>query len=359
MKANAEVNGYFRIVVVLTTSCLAMTLLALALHPASLSAQETEVSSAQQSSEQSLELTELLDRMRGFSRRGLFGGGGAARHVRNAAGQITQLRLEKVELQPGDARLISGLDHLGKLDLRDSNVSDEDIRELESLQSLKELLLRGTKISGIAVASVGRMREVTRLDLSRTKISDRDLRHLRGLLNLNYLQLDRTPITDAGLEVLGGMPQLARISLGGTKVTDAGMRYLMRLPRLRGLTLNDTKVTGAGLNQIAKIPGFEWIAAPDRVANEFVQRLELTQFDAAREMFAAGVTIPERGNYRLLSLEPIDLTDNDQKRGWQRFKIRLHWIDRAKKTDEIMLVRIAVDRGAVLIMEVSIDDDER
>ncbi len=241
--------------------------------------------------------------------------------------------------------------------MSESNVSDEDLRQLESLASLKELSLQKTQVSGIGIASVGRMTALRQLDVSRTRTADGDLRHLRALQDLTQLKLENTPITDAGLETLGAMPQLVRVSLGNTRVTDAGLPHLTRLVRLQALTLNGTNVTDKGLNLIAKMPGFAWMASPDAAAQEFVQRIELGQFKAMRDMYASGVTIPERGNYRLLSLEPLERSKSDQDRGWHRFKIQFHWVDRPKKTDEIMSLTIVVDRGAVLIMEVGIDID--
>lgn len=310
-----------------------------------------------QAGEESAELQEFLDRMRSFSRRGIFGRGNVDRHVRNAAGQIIELRLDNVQLRPGDAQLIAGLSQLQKLDLRESNVSDEDVRALESLGELRELSLERTNISGIAIASVGRMLELRQLDLTRTQISDQDLKHLQNLPHLVYLQLDRTAIGDAGMQVIGRMTQLKRLSLGDTKVGDAGVRYLRRLPMLTAVTLNETNVTEAGLREVAAIPGFAWIAAPDRTANEFVQRIELGQFAAAREMYVSGPMIAERGTYRLLALTPIEQSASDRKRDRQRFKIQLHWVDKAKNTDELLALTIAVDRGAVSILEASIETD--
>ena len=178
-------------------------------------------------------------------------------------------------------------------------------------------------------------------------------------MNLTHVILDDTPVTDGGLDVLSAMPQLERLSLGDTKITDAGLRHLRNLPRLRGLTLDETKVTEKGLQQIARLPGFSWIATPNATVNEYVQRIELGQFDAAREMFVAGVTIPARGNYRLLSLEAVEQSQKDRQRGRRRFKAQFHWTDRAKKTDEILSASFRIDRGAVMVMEVSIDEGSR
>ncbi len=357
MVRTSTILDYTALLAVSVASCLTQVLPGTAVgeQPA-ITAQGDPAADTQDSIERSAELTELLERLRSFSRGGMFGQRPSDRHVQDAAGRIIELRLRKVELRPGDAQIIAGLDALEKLDLQESNVSDDDVRLLEALPALKHLSLRGTDISGIALASIGRMQALTQLDISRTKISDRDLRHLEDLLNLSYVILDRTPVTDSGLEVLGAMPQLARISLGQTKITDGGLHHLRKLPRLRGLTLDDTEVTEQGLEQIAQLPGFAWIATPSRVVNEYLQRIELGQFAAAREMFVAGVTIPERGTYQLLSLEAVELSEKDRKRGRQRFNVQMHWVDKTTKTDEILHALLVIDRGAVLIAEVGIDD---
>ena len=38
---------------------------------------------------------------------------------------------------------------------------------------------------------------------------------------------------------------------------------------------------------------------------------------------------------------------------------KFHWVDKAKKTDEILTASLLIDRGAVLIMEVGIDEGGR
>ncbi len=63
--------------------------------------QQAAEATDRQTTGQTADVADFLDRMRAFGRQGLFGRGAVDRHVRNAAGQIVELKLEKVEFRPG------------------------------------------------------------------------------------------------------------------------------------------------------------------------------------------------------------------------------------------------------------------
>ncbi len=305
---------------------------------------------------ESAALQEFLDRMKGFGRRGLFGSRAVDRHVRNEAGQVVELRLDKVELRPGDATLIGTLKQLERIDLSETNVSDDDLGDLTQLDGLRHLSLRRTNISGKALVHVGGLTGLEELDLASTKVTDEDLPRLDGLKQLRVLSLRYTRITDQGLSIVANFRQLTRLSLGSTKITDAGLRQLEELPQLRALTLDGTQVTDVGLKRLSSRPVFSWMAAPDLTVSEFLQRLELGQFESAREMYVAGPFVAEKGSYHVIGMKSLEPTEKDRKAGRNRFQIELQWKKDETSQDSFLHVTLAIDRGCVSILEVGLDE---
>ena len=84
------------------------------------------------------------------------------------------------------------------------------------------------------VAAVARLEHVERLFLFRTTVSDAGLVHLKGLSRLSFLHLANTHVTDAGLANLKQLTNLKHLDISGTRVTGAGVKKLQQsLPSLK------------------------------------------------------------------------------------------------------------------------------
>ena len=115
--------------------------------------------------------------------------------------------------------------------------------------------VKRARIRHVDEATLGGLAEMTRLrrlDLNNTNMTDDGLAHLKGLTQLQWLDLDNTQVTDGGLVNLKGLIQLQNLFLAKTKVTDDGLVNLKALNELQRLFLFNTKVTGAGVADLNK-----------------------------------------------------------------------------------------------------------
>lgn len=150
--------------------------------------------------------------------------------VTDAEGRPLQIRLVNESGTQGlnDANLkdYPGLEHLEKLDLCMTDVTDKGLAALSVCQNLREL------------------------HLSSKLISDEGMKEVARLNTLRLLTLTQTRVTDVGLGVLAGMKHLEELHLGWSPVTDVGIARLGQIPSLRKLELHDTQVTAIGVAKL-------------------------------------------------------------------------------------------------------------
>jgi len=124
-------------------------------------------------------------------------------------------------------------------------------------------LLRADFLTGVTksddekVAALAGLKDhIARLDLGRTVISDEALRTVATFTRLVALDLRQTQVTDAGLAALAKLDKLQTLNLFGTSVTDAGVKHIADIKSLKQVYLFQSKVTPAGIKQLqAAIPG--------------------------------------------------------------------------------------------------------
>ncbi|HVC96732.1 MAG TPA: hypothetical protein VND64_23845 [Pirellulales bacterium] len=73
---------------------------------------------------------------------------------------------------------------------------------------------------------------VERIDLRDTNVSDDHLQEMSAVVTVTDLTLDNTPITDKGLAQLAGLTDMVTLSLGDTHVCDEGLAHLRGMKRL-------------------------------------------------------------------------------------------------------------------------------
>ncbi len=139
-----------------------------------------------------------------------------------------------------------------------SNESPAVVRRLSELRARAKsvggrftiISLQGTKLDDRDAKILSGLRQLEKLQLAETALSDRGLHELVDLPKLQVLGLARTAITDAGLARLERFPQLRVLLLNETDITDAGMADLARLTRLSKVDVSGTKVTATGVAQL-------------------------------------------------------------------------------------------------------------
>lgn len=89
--------------------------------------------------------------------------------------------------------------------------------------------------------------DIVKLQMANSDVTDETVVYLHNLRNLRELDLNHTKITDVGLErIVNGSPKLTGIFLRGTAITDAGFRKsLMPMKNLKNVDLRETAVEPA------------------------------------------------------------------------------------------------------------------
>jgi len=300
-------------------------------------------------------LKEFLDRVQRVKR----GNGWVERkrHTRNDAGQITGLKLKEAKLEKNDFVVIGALQYLETLELTRTTVTNDDLKHLAGLKKLRVLKLDWNRAVGDAgVAHLGKLTGLETLDLRLTKVTGKGLATLIGLKNLRHLDVNDSPVDDVGLKHISQLARLEVLNIGGTKITDKGLHHLKGLKHLRGLTLEETGITNKGLNYLAKFPRFFWISSPVNAAQEFVRRLENGDFTAVGYMYSPSIYMPTRGKMTNARLTPLPLNAKDRKFNQLRFRVEMHWTVPPERIDTTLFGTFAVDRGAIRMHRVGIDE---
>ncbi|MDA1016151.1 MAG: hypothetical protein O3A00_17055 [Planctomycetota bacterium] len=271
------------------------------------------------------------------------------RHFTNEAGHIVKLDLSGVKtLERDDFSVIGASKHLESLNLYSSNVTDQDMSHLAGLTNLRELILNWCRITDVGFAHTKQMHELETLEIRLTKTTDASVPIISGFKRLKRLKISDTGIGDRGLQMLStSLPELETLKLGDTKITDGGVKHLAAFRKLKGVTLDETAISNAGLKELAQLPQFRWTATHDETTREFIHRAEQGKFEDIERMSAPGVSLPERGRYKLTKLEKLEQRDRDKKAGQDRYRVEFHWTVPETKTDEFVYILLSVERGTI------------
>lgn len=81
---------------------------------------------------------------------------------------------------------------------------------------------------------------IARLNLANSKVTDKGMEQIGGMTNLEWLHLGGTRITDSGLSKLSGLSNLNYINLYQSQVSNQGLQHLATMSDLRNLYLWQT-----------------------------------------------------------------------------------------------------------------------
>jgi hypothetical protein len=103
---------------------------------------------------------------------------------------------------------------------------------------VEELRLSGMRLSADDFAAIGRLRTLRILNLYRTNVANADLRQLRKLSHLEGINLTSTEVTDAAVDELMKLEALRSLCLGDVAVTPEAVARLKEHFRSRGRRLS-------------------------------------------------------------------------------------------------------------------------
>jgi Leucine-rich repeat (LRR) protein len=232
---------------------------------------------------------------------------------KNKAGEIVEIDLTSTWVTDDDLVKIAKLEHLQKLNLSYTKISDlglEHLRPLRNVtylncyyceyvgdggiaflkqwENLEYLNVRGSEVTSRVFEHLANMKKLKTLDVGCSRVNDdgfdalasldrleelhiggdkmtgRALPLLRLLPSLKRLDVNGSQRTDSGrwglmltdvnVESLSALTQLEVLNMGGAMVTDAGMKALEPLVNLRTLDLSKMDITAQALEPIAKLP---------------------------------------------------------------------------------------------------------
>jgi hypothetical protein len=273
--------------------------------------------SAQESAVGQKQLTEAVEKLRGYVSKGTTDSGQPILRIslRDAKdGDLQSLRplllksADAFELSLGESITDAGLAHLvgmkklSALELRCNKITDAGMAHLKGMGQLEELLLQCKEVKKGGFAHLGHLKKLRKLsilyadgmnadglvglkDLAELRdlailysgtvnakgtmhlaglknlrtihfsnVDDDAFQHLKGNTNLQQLALFYSGIGNAGLEHLVAFAKLETLDLQATRVSDQGMTSLSKLTELRELRLNLTGVGDEGLKNLGPVP---------------------------------------------------------------------------------------------------------
>ena len=151
-----------------------------------------------------------------------------------------------------DLRHVSGLAHILKLHLNDSQIDDDGLTHLHGLTGLVRLDLTNTKITDTGLANLPDLPNLLTINLEGTKITDEGLQHLTKFRKLDALDLP-AQIKGPGLRYLKNLPLLGALSLADDGIIDdAGLVHIYELKQLRSVRIPNVNVTDKGEEELQK-----------------------------------------------------------------------------------------------------------
>jgi len=212
--------------------------------------------------------------------------GGAARHVADAEGRLTEVVVtDGSQLTAEDLALLGGLEHLRVLQIFDCRtlddaaagaltdsgtvtvlaltnaaLTDDGVKAIvANCRGLVELdLSSNTNLTGSAMRAIAELDRLERLTLVQTRFNDLALRRLAKLEGLRALDLrGNMEAGDLTLEVVGRLPRVTGFKHRSTVVTDVGIAGMTASDTLRSLLLQDFAITDAAGEQLARLAGLD------------------------------------------------------------------------------------------------------
>lgn len=234
---------------------------------------------------------------------------------------LEELTLFGTPVSDRSIKYILAFKNLRKLDIGDTEITDEGLKKLVKAQNLVNLNLEhSTKITDDGIIEITKLRNLNNLNLSYTKATRKtmgyianlkgirklrlrgiklDPEDLRNLQNKKYLQLlflNDSGINDSHLAEIGKFTRLLNLDISmNNNISDKGIMSLSKLTRLHNLTMKDcSQLTDSGASKLqAMLPNtrvdfrFKDMTPEDYHVDEINQEVKLfekRQLNTEREL---------------------------------------------------------------------------
>ncbi|MCC6585827.1 MAG: hypothetical protein IT168_03835 [Bryobacterales bacterium] len=158
---------------------------------------------------------------------------------RNAAGDITAVRLANTWVNDAELIELARFPHLERLDLTHTRISDDGMLHLRPARQIRDLnLLYAEQVTDQGMNAIKEWKQLRRLNVRGTRIADGTLAIAGRLTDLEFLDIANTASTDTGLDNLVGLTKLKYLGLGRTRLSDPALAALRLLNTLESLDLS-------------------------------------------------------------------------------------------------------------------------
>jgi hypothetical protein len=221
------------------------------------------------------------------------------------------------QLTDDDLVPVSRLDHLRRLDLDLTAITDKGLEHLGTLPRLESLDIGSTEIGSEGLAYLDGAPDLVSLGLSFTMIDDEGIAHLVATHpRLTRLDLTSTSISDASLASLAGSEHLDTLILCDTDVTSEGIAALGKLRQIRVLALNNTAVDDEAMAVLASLPALEELYLRHSLISDVgikslavAGKLRVLQVCGTNVTDAAMADLAQISTLETLDLRGLEITD--------------------------------------------------
>jgi hypothetical protein len=149
-------------------------------------------------------------------------------------------------------------EHLQRVQLENTDVSDQGLKTLADKTELESLEILGSKripsrLTDEGVGQLAHLSKLQRLAVTDAQVTDKSLTIIATFPQLRNLSLHRTAITGENLDKLAELPKLKWLHLNGTRVTDDSMRAAAALKGLEHLSLTNTGISDSAIEHLRQL----------------------------------------------------------------------------------------------------------
>jgi internalin A len=168
--------------------------------------------------------------------------------VKDTAGEIVELNLTDTWVSDADMAKVAQLQHLRKLDLSGTKITDRGMELLAPLENVTDLnCYYAEYLTEDGVGHLRNWKRLERLNLRGTKVTSKVFDSLAKLTSLRSLDIAFTQIEDEGFEQLSSLVKLERLAIGGNRLSGAALPLLKLLPSLVELDVGGLQRVDSGL----------------------------------------------------------------------------------------------------------------
>ncbi len=161
---------------------------------------------------------------------------------RDRSGNIVAVNLRGTWINDTETMELAKLQHLERLDLSHTRITDEGMLHLKTAPRISELnLFYAEWVTDQGMAAIANWKRLKRLNVRGTRISDGTLELVSRLTGLEVLDIANTQVTDNGLDYLITLTSLKELAIGRGRLSDNALELLKMLPTLTSLDLSGAR----------------------------------------------------------------------------------------------------------------------